>query len=93
MTQTIMTTAHFETRMRQRGVRREVVNAIVDFGRCCRVRGADSYFMDKSSRIRARSLLGAKVYARLEPFLDLYVIASDEGSLVTVAHRMRRYRS
>ncbi|MGO7358872.1 hypothetical protein [Rhizobium ruizarguesonis] len=92
MAQMMTQTTHFETRMRQRGVRNEVVNAILEYGRCSRVRGADSYYMDRSSRMRARDELGAKTYARLEPQLDLYVVASDDGSLVTVAHRLRRYK-
>lgn len=43
MTSTIMPqTAHFETRMRQRGIRKEVVNTVLEYGRCNRVGGADS---------------------------------------------------
>lgn len=86
----MMETAHFEARARQRGVRSEVVDAILDFGSCRRVAGADSYFMDKNARLLAKSALGAKAYARLEHQLDIYVIAGDDGRLVTVAHRLHR---
>jgi hypothetical protein len=93
MAQTLMVqTAHFKARMQQRGVRDKVVDIILEYGRCSRVRGGESYYMDKSSRVRARDELGSKAYARLEPQLDLYVVANDNGSLVTVAHRLRRYR-
>jgi hypothetical protein len=83
-------TAHFEARVRQRGIRSDVVDTILDFGSCRRVGGADSYFMDKTARAMARSALGAKAYAQLEHQLDLYIIAGDDGSLVTVAHRLQR---
>lgn len=49
--------------------------------------------MDRASRLRARVELGKANYAKLEAKLDIYVVASDDGSLVTVAHRLRRYKN
>jgi len=85
-------TAHFEARLRQRGVRKEVVDAILEYGSSHRVRGAESYCMDKRARAKARKALGKKAYARLESRMNIYIIASDRGSLLTVAHRLRHHR-
>jgi NAD kinase len=88
----LYTSGHAAARMNQRGIREETVETLLSFGERKRSRGADLYFMDRTARRRARDELGAKVFARIEKSLDAYVVVGDDGTLVTVAKRMRRLR-
>jgi hypothetical protein len=85
-----MYTHHAEVRCKQRGIRPEVVETILAYGRQRRRHGADVYFMDSSSRKRARSQLGRIGYARIADRLDAYLVMSDDGQMVTAAIRLRK---
>lgn len=84
--------AHASARMRQRGIQGEVVDALFNYGRCERSHGADVYFMDRRTRERVREALGPKNFARLEKSLDTYLVVGADGTLVTTARRLRRFR-
>jgi hypothetical protein len=85
-----MYTHHALTRCQQRAIRPEVVDAILEYGRQKRRHGADVYFMDGSSRKRARSELGRREYAKIESRFDRYLSLGDDGQIVTAAIRLRR---
>ena len=85
-----MYTRHAQTRFQQRGIRPEVISTILAYGRQRRRYGADVYFMDGSSRKRARSELGRAAYAKLADRLDAYLVMADDGQIVTAAIRLRR---
>jgi hypothetical protein len=85
-----MYTRHAQTRCQQRAIRPEVVDAILEYGCQKRRHGADIYFMDGSSRKRARSELGRREYAKIEGRLDRYLILGNDGQIVTAAIRLRR---
>lgn len=87
-----MFTRHAEIRCRQRGIRPEVVDALMTFGRRRRRHGADVCFMDQDGRRRAEASLGRRQFARIADRLDTYVVISDEGSIVTAAHRQGRLK-
>ncbi|RVC91523.1 DUF4258 domain-containing protein, partial [Mesorhizobium sp. M2A.F.Ca.ET.029.05.1.1] len=53
-----MYTRHAETRCQQRGIKPEVIDAILAYGRRKRRFGADVYFMDSKARSRAMAELG-----------------------------------
>lgn len=86
-----MYTRHAETRCQQRGIRPEVVDAILAYGRRRRRHGADVYFMDSQSHARAQDDLGGQ-YAKLADRLNTYLVMSDDGQMVTVAKRLGRLK-
>ncbi|SEP82124.1 protein of unknown function [Devosia sp. YR412] len=84
--------AHATTRMHQRGIRSEVVEALLTYGRCERSRGADVYFVDRRTRERVREEIGGKRFARIEKSLDAYLVVGEDGTLITAARSLRRFR-
>lgn len=86
-------TAHAERRSNQRGIRRVVIDILLEFGASTiNGRGCEVVYMDKESRRRARRALG-KGYAKLERALDAYLVVSPDGGLVTCGHRLEKIHS
>ena len=84
-------TNHAVVRMQQRAVRPEIVDYLLDFGRCeHHQHGALLYYFDRRGRERLRRAAGSDAYRRLEPALDAYAVVSGDGELVTVGHRYKR---
>lgn len=74
-------TGHAAARMRQRGIRAEALEALLDFGRerHLRSRGRTIVYLDKAARAWAGGR-GGRAYA----------ILGRDGVVVTVGHRYRR---
>lgn len=87
-----MYTRHAQARCQQRGIPPEAVEAILAYGNARRHDGADVYYFDKRARSRAEAALGRPRFCRIEKALDSYVVLSDDGSLLTAAHRLRRLK-
>lgn len=87
-----MLTRHAEVRMQQRGISMAAVDALLSFGYQRRHRGADVYFLDKRARTRLVNELGRTRYGKLEKALDSYLVVSDDGDVITAAHRHHRLR-
>jgi len=87
-----MHTRHAETRCQQRGIKGEVVDALLSFGRRRTRHGAEVYFMDRTARIRARADLGRTAYGRIADRLDTYLVVGEDGRIVTAAKRLRRLK-
>ncbi len=87
-----MYTRHAETRCQQRGIRSEVVDALMAYGRRRTRHGADVYFMDRATRERARADLGRIDYGRIADRLDAYLVVSDDGQVITAAKRLKRLK-
>jgi hypothetical protein len=86
-------TRHAEQRCQQRGIRREVVEALLAYGRRARRHGADVCFMDAAARRRAEADLGRAGWARLSDRLaSTYLVVADDGAVVTAAKRRGRIR-
>lgn len=68
--------------MQQRGIRPEMLEALLDYGREVHVAGGrDLVFFDKRARARlAKAGIACKSYAVLSP----------DGVVITVGHRYRR---
>ncbi|MDI4635860.1 DUF4258 domain-containing protein [Pelomonas sp. V22] len=81
---------HGLKRLQQRGITMDQVVTILDYGREQRAYGASRYFLDKKSR----ELLAVHMPTALRtlPSLDIQVVVSDHGTLITAAHRTRRMR-
>jgi hypothetical protein len=82
-------TPHARTRMQQRGIRPEAIEALLDFGREVRAgRGRDLVFFDK--RARARLARAGVRGAEIDRMSDSYAILGADGKVITVGHRYRR---
>ncbi len=89
-TQPLSFTAHAQTRCQQRAIRPEIVERILDYGRSTRLRGADSYALDKEGRRRLRRDLGDRDFRTIERQLDAYVVVADDGRIITAAWSTQR---
>ena len=85
-----LVTNHARARMQQRGIRPEVLEALLDFGREAHVeRGRDIVYFDKKAR--ARLVKTNAVAARdAERLCKSYAILGSDGTVITVGHRYRR---
>lgn len=88
-----MLTAHARVRMQQRGVRREVVQWLLQFGsRTYDGRGAQIRYFDERARERIRKTMGEDALRRAHDRLDSYAVVANDGQVVTVGHQYRRQR-
>lgn len=87
-----MYTAHARSRLQQRAIPPEAVDVLLAYGECGRHRGADIYYLDRPARLRAAGALGKERYRRLSRSLDTYLVVSDDGHLITAAHRRQRLK-
>jgi DNA-binding TFAR19-related protein (PDSD5 family) len=83
-------TPHARARMQQRGIRPEMLEALLDYGREVHVAGGrDLVFFDKRARARlAKAGLVRDVQA--DRLCKSYAVLSSEGIVITVGHRYRR---
>lgn len=81
---------HGGQRLQQRGITRDQVVTVMDYGREQRVHGASRYFLDKKSRVLLATHMASE--RRSLPALDIQVVLSDHGTLITAAHRTKRLR-
>lgn len=82
---------HASQRLQQRGIPSIVIELLAQFGTSQRCDGADKVFFDKESRKRLRKYMGGSRSMRhIEPWLDVMMVVSDTGAIVTVAHRTKR---
>jgi hypothetical protein len=83
-------TNHARARMQQRGIRPQMLEALLDYGREVHVdRGRDLVFFDK--RARARLAKGnPAAAAEAERICNSYAILGSDGMVITVGHRYRR---
>lgn len=84
-------TQHAAERAQQRRIPPLVVDVLLSFGRVFRRRGADVYVLDKKGRYEAERYLGRAV-KQLEHYLDAYLVVGDDGAVITMGYRQRRFR-
>ena len=87
-----MLTRHARSRMQQRGIRPEMLEALLDYGREVHVAAdRDLVFFDKRARAR---LAKAKVVkaAQADRLIKNYAIVGSDGLVITVGHRYRHIR-
>jgi len=87
-----MKSIHAQTRLQQRAISEEAVDTLLAYGERRRRGGADIYFLNRRARSRVIAALGSKRYNRLSRSLNSYLVVSDDGCLVTAAHRRRRLK-
>ena len=86
-----MYTNHALVRCQQRSIPHDAVDTVMAYGDRKRHRGADVYFLTKTSRRRAASALGWR-YLALEKALESYVVVGDDGAIITAAKRRGRLK-
>lgn len=87
-----MMTYHASLRSQQRSIPRFTVELFERYGACGRHDGADVLFMDKQARKRiARDFGGARALRLVEPLLNAYAVV-ENGRVITVAHRTKRFK-
>ena len=84
-------TAHAEGRLRQRGIRHEVVDIILDFGSAIPNNGATVIHMDKKALIRYLKFADPPDLQIVSKLKKTYLIERD-GRLLTVAHKKKCWR-
>jgi len=81
------------TQMQQRGIRSDVLEALLDFGsaRYLHFRGREVVFFDKKAKKRLAKAepAAAREADRLQ---RTYAIIASDGAVITVGHRFRRVR-
>jgi hypothetical protein len=83
-------TPHARARMQQRGIRPEIVQVLLDFGREVHVPGGrDLVFFDKRARARLAKA-GLARGPQAERLCKSYAVLSADGVVITVGHRYRR---
>jgi hypothetical protein len=83
-------TYHARTRMQQRGIRADAIEALLDYGRAAPVRnGCELVFFDKAARARLFRDNPAAV-REAERLCRTYAVLGRNGVVVTVGHRYRR---
>lgn len=88
-----MITRHCHERLQQRAIPDMIAGLLLDYGSRQRSHGADILFVDKRGRKEIRRAIGGHRNMRLiEPFLNVMLIVSDDGTLITAARRTRRIR-
>ena len=87
-----MYTRHAQVRCQQRGIRPEIVDAILSYGRRSQRHNAEVCYLDRSARRLLETELGRDAYRRLADRLDTYVVVADDGSIITAAKRLMRMR-
>lgn len=85
------TSFHAEKRQQQRGITHPELEIVLGFGRRRPRKNAYVCFMDKGSRRKAEASLGHR-YHQFSDKLNLYVVVSREGHVITAGHRLNRMK-
>ena len=87
----IVMTTHAKVRKQQRGIPKQVLDCLVQFGKASHDnRGGVVLYFDKRSKQRCLSVLGRDGYRKLEGHLDVYAVRGLDGVILTVGHRSKK---
>ena len=77
--------------MQQRGIKPETIEILFVCGsREHDHHGSTILYFDKPARQRLRHKYGSNQYRKFERQLDAYAVVAEDGSVVTVGHRIKR---
>jgi hypothetical protein len=83
-------TDHARTRMQQRGIRADAIEALLDYGRASPAgEGCELVFFDKAARARLFRD-NPDAVREAERLCRTYAVLGRDGAVVTVGHRYRR---
>ena len=81
---------HAKKRRQQRGTPREAVDVVLAYGAVVHHFGGRKHYMNREAHRRAKSAMGADAYRRIVDRLNIYVVLSSAGVIVTVAKLSKR---
>ena len=85
-------TRHAAKRLQQRGISPFVIELLERFGSTMRCSGAERLFFDKPALRRLKAYLGGdRGLNAMEEWLRVYLVLSDTGDVVAVAHQDGRF--
>lgn len=84
-------TRHAAHRLKNRGITPQQLQLVTDFGAAQRAHGATRFALDRKARQQIERTLPPEQLRSLKS-LDIVAVLSDDGAVITVAHRTRRLR-
>lgn len=86
-------TSHASARLQQRAIPVHIVDLLEKFGSSMRAHRADRLFFDKAARRRlARNMGGKRGLQSIERWMNVYIVVSDDGQVITAARQTARHR-
>jgi hypothetical protein len=83
-------TKHASVRQQQRGIPPIVIDLLLDYGTVKRAgKNTTTHYFDKASRRRVLAYAG-RLSTLFEEYLDYYAIVGNDGSIITVAPRIKK---
>ena len=84
-------TKHFDQRFQQRGLKKAVVQALIQYGEQHSSRhGIESLFFSKHALAEIKADHGKAVFKACERLRNAYLVMSEDGVLITIARNYRR---
>lgn len=85
-------TKHATIRQQQRGIPQIVVDLLIEYGSQAHAGACvTTHYFDKAARKRLKGYAGC-LSSLFEEYLDYYAIVADDGSVITVAPRIKKLR-
>lgn len=86
-----MMSKHANTRLQQRAIPPIMLDLLFDYGKFeYDHHGAEVYYFDKAGKERARAALQQKKSTQIDHCLNIYLVMSSDGNVVTVGHLDKR---
>jgi len=86
-----MLTAHAQRRLQQRAIPPIVIDLLLNYGELkYDHQGAGIYFFDNKWKGHVRNILRQNGLTQIDHCLDAYLVANNQGNVVTVGHLSRR---
>jgi hypothetical protein len=87
-----MFTRHAETRLQQRAIPLRAIDVLMAYGEYHHRRGAEVCYLTKRSRARIIQDLGKQAFSKIEKALSAYLVIGHDGTVITVGHRLHRFK-
>jgi hypothetical protein len=85
-------TKHASVRQQQRGVPPIIIDLLQSHGTVeCAGKDSVTYYFDKATRRKVLAYAG-RLSRAIEEFLDYYAVVGSDGSVITVAPRIKKVR-
>ncbi len=84
---------HAAKRCQQRAIPPIAVELVMRFGHRERAAGGvDKIYLNHVARRQVEGFVGRRILRAIEEHLDIYLVVSDDGTVITAAHRLERIK-